>query len=473
MPETEKLSLKTKLAYGIGGLGCSVTANIRTFFLLFFLTNVAGLNPTIAGTVLLISKIWDAVNDPLIGFLSDRTRSPWGRRYPWMVLGAVPFGVFFFLQWVVPHFSTNPISNQWSQFWYYVAIALLFNTAYTAVVLPFRALAPELTSDYNERTSLISFQSAFTVGGGMLGLILAQLVFSKVADPSQKYLVLGGVCAFICVLPIYLCVWGTRSCFVALPRQLSENHSSTSLPLLSQIRTVVSNRAFVCVTGIYLCSWLGVQLTAAILPYFVINWMKLPDRYLSQTAILVQGTALIMMFIWSRISKQVGKKAVYFLGMPLLISAQAGLFFLHSGQVGLLYGLAVLAGVGISIAYLVPWSMLPDVIDLDELISGQRREGIFYGFMVQFQKVGLGLALFLVGKVLDWAGFIPTVAGQAAPNQPDAALLAIRLLVGPVPAFTIICGLVLNYFYPITSSVHAEILLKLGEYRDTQSHETP
>jgi GPH family glycoside/pentoside/hexuronide:cation symporter len=151
------------------------------------------------------------------------------------------------------------------------------------------------------------------------------------------------------------------------------------------------------------------------------------------------------------------------MGMSLWILAQGGLFFLPRDQVALMYVLFVLAGFGIATAYLVPWSMLPDVIELDELNTGQRREGIFYAFMVLLQKVGLALGLFVVGQALDMAGLIQSEAGQPVPEQPSSALLAIRLVVGPLPTLFLLCGLVLAYFYPLTREVHAEILLKLRE----------
>jgi GPH family glycoside/pentoside/hexuronide:cation symporter len=199
----------------------------------------------------------------------------------------------------------------------------------------------------------------------------------------------------------------------------------------------LGNFPFLCVIGIYLCSWLGLQVTAAILPYFVINWMRLPDHHFTQAAIAVQGTALTMMFFWSTVATRLGKRAVYWMGIPLTICALVGLCFLQPGQVGLMYVLAVMVGVGLSTAYLVPWSMLPDVLDLDELNTGQRREGIFCGLVVQLQKIAVAIALFLVGKILDWAGFIPTAPGQLPPAQPESAMMAIRLLIGPVPAILI------------------------------------
>lgn len=453
--QTEKLNFWTKLAYGAGDLGPAICANIQVFFLLYFFTNVAGLSASIAGSILMIGKISDAVNDPIIGVMSDRTVHPWGRRYPWMVFGAIPFGILFFLQWIVP------TTNQSFLFWYYVVIAVLFNIAYTIVNLPYAALTPELTQDFHERTSLNSFRFAFSIGGSILSLVIAQLIFSIFKDnPIQQYLVLGIVCAIIAVLPIYWCFFGTRDRAVSNNTK-KEEYNNTNLSIVEQIRIAFSNRPFLFVIGIYLCSWLGVQLTASILPYFVIYWMQLPEGTFPQVAIAVQGTALIMLFVWSFVSKKVGKKAVYFMGICLWIIAQGGLFFTQPGQVGLMYFLAVIAGFGVSTAYLVPWSMIPDIIDLDELNTGQRREGIFYSFMVFLQKIGLAIGLFLVGVALDIAGFIETIPGETPPTQPDSALLAVRIAIAPLPTIFLIVGLLLAYFYPITREVHNEILLKL------------
>ncbi len=462
-PQSEKLSLSTKLAYGAGDLGPAITANIMAFFLLVFFTNVAGIRPGVAGTILLIGKIWDAVNDPIVGVLSDRTQSRWGRRLPWLLYGAIPFGIFFFLQWLVPRFSVQEAANGWGLFWYYVAIGIVFNSLYTVVNLPYTALTPELTQDYNERTTLTSFRFAFSIGGSIVSLILAQIIFARIADPKQHYLVLGAVCAVIAVLPLYWCVWGTRVRVSAFEAQRRESHTPESLGLREQLRIVFNNRPFAYVTGIYFCSWLGVQITAAIIPYFAVNCMGLKDKDIPGVIIAVQATALLMLFVWSYISERVGKKAVYFMGMLLWIGAQAGLFFLQPSQRGLMYVLAVIAGFGVSTAYLIPWSMMPDVIELDELQTGQRREGIFYGFMILLQKVGLALALFLVGQALEWAGFVASTPGKGVSEQPASALLAIRLAIGPVPTVCLIIGIILAYFYPITREVHAEILLKLKE----------
>lgn len=465
----DKLSLSTKLAYGAGDLGPAITANLLGVFLLFFFTNVAGLGAGLAANILMIGKVWDAVNDPVVGTLSDRTQSRWGRRHPWMIFGAIPFGIFFFLQWLVPRFSSNPVTNQWGLFWYYVAISVLFNTFYTAVNLPYTALTPELTQDYNERTNLNSFRFAFSIGGSILSLLLALVVFKTVrADSAQQYLVLAGICTVLSVLPIYWCVLGTRNRVAVTEQQRqASSDGAAPMPYLQQLRIVFSNRPFLFVVGIYLCSWIAVQNTVAVIPYFVVNWMQLSQETFTQVVLVIQVTALVMLFVWSRVSERLGKKAVYFMGMSLWIIAEIALFFLQPGQTALMFVLAFLAGFGVSTAYLIPWSMMPDVIELDELQTGQRREGIFYGFMVLLQKVGLAFGLFMVGKVLDGAGFIASTA-DPPPPQPESALLAIRYLVGPLPLAFLLLGLGLAYFYPITREVHAEVLLKLRERHASQ-----
>ncbi|ARV60079.1 MFS transporter [Nostocales cyanobacterium HT-58-2] len=463
-PESEKLDLSTKLAFGAGDLGTAITAMIGISYLSPFLTDVAGLNPQLAGQTQLIGKVWDAVNDPMVGVLSDRTQSQQGRRYPWMIWGAIPFGVFFFLQWIVPHFSNNENANQSGLFWYYTAISILFNAFYTVVNLPYTALTAELTQDYDERTSLNSFRFTFSIGGSILALVIGLVISLLVpGNRSQQYLLLGAICAIISVLPVYWCVWGTKKRAQAVAKLHPQTEQTVSIPLLQQLKIAFTNRPFLFVVGIYLCSWLAVQLTAGIIPYYVTSQMRLPQWHISLVLLAVQGTAMAMLFVWTAISRRYGKQAVYYMGMSLWIIAQAGLFFVQPGQVGLMYFLAVLAGFGVSTAYLVPWSMLPDVIELDELKTGQRREGIFYSFIVFVQKICLGIAVNVVLQRLGTAGYIKPTTDIPIPSQPDSVLEVIRVSIGPIPAIALICGLVLTYFYPITREMHAQIVLQLQE----------
>jgi len=459
-PKTTKLSLPTKLAFGVGDLS-AMTINVQVFYLLRFFTDVAGLPAGMAGSVLTLGKISDALNDPIIGSLSDRTRSRWGRRHAWMIYGGIPFGIVFFLQWIVPDFGT------WGLFGFYVLAGVLFSLGYTVVNLPYAALTPELTQDYNERTSLNSFRFAFSIGGSVFSLLYCGVLIAAIADPRQQYLAIGAVTAMLSTVPIYLCVWGTRARVAETER--SRPQTQTAIPLARQLKVVFSNRAFLYVIGIYLCAWLAVQVTASVLIYFVEDWIRLeppsvlPLDAFSSVALAVQGTAVLMLFVWSKVSDRYGKQAVFYAGVAIWLVAQVGIITLQPGSGGTIYPLAMLAGCGVATAYLVPWSLLPDAIDLDELNTGERREGIFYAFMVMLQKIGLAAGLFLVGQALEAAGYV-----GGAETQPDSALFAIRFCVAILPAFFLIAGVILTYFYPITREVHSQILLQLRERKEQE-----
>ena len=234
-----------------------------------------------------------------------------------------------------------------------------------------------------------------------------------------------------------------------------------------QLRVALANRAFLYVVGIYLVSWLAVQLTASILKFFVVDWLQLEETTFNLVALCVQGTALALLFPWSAVARRMGKKATFAMGILLWLVAQVGLIWLQPGRVGLLYGLAALAGAGVSVAYLIPWSLVPDVIDLDELNTGKRREGIYYGFMVLLQKIGLALGLFLASQGLQLAGFVESIPGTPPPVQPASALLAIRIAVAPLPAVFLLASLVLIYFYPIDRAAHQAIRLQLADRKKT------
>jgi GPH family glycoside/pentoside/hexuronide:cation symporter len=459
----EKLSFATKLAYGAGDMGAGMTSNLESWSLLIFLTSVAGLNPAVAGTVLLIGKIWDAVNDPLVGVLSDRTHSPrWGRRHSWMLYGSLPFALSFCLRWIVPN------ADDTLKFWYFVIMSVIFNTAFTAVNLPYTALTAELSQDYDERTSLSSFRLAFSLAGAILALAFGSVAGQIISNSRQQYFVTGLVVAIVSVLPLYWCIWGTRAKVRRTMQRAGQPSESDAadLSLLAQLKIAFRNRPFLFVIGIYLFSWLALQVTAAIIPFYVMYWMGLENYF--QVALIVQGAAIAMLFVCNAISKRVGKRTLYFMGMGSWIIVQAGLFFIQPDQVELMYLLCFAVTFGVATAYLVPWSMLPDVIELDELETGQRREGIFYSFMTLLQKIGLAVGLFLVGQGLELAGFVEATAGQPLPQQPESALLAIRLAIGPLPTLFLIAGLILAYFYPITREAHAEIMLKLYQRRQAQ-----
>jgi glycoside/pentoside/hexuronide:cation symporter, GPH family len=460
-PIAPKLSFWTKLAYGAGDTGPAMTANVLAIYLLVFLTNVAGMSAGLAGLTLGVGKIWDAVNDPMVGVLSDRSQHRWGRRLPWLFWGAIPFALTFLMQWVVP------FKNEWWLFGFYVLASVLFNSFYTVVNLPYTAMTAELTQDYDERTSLSSFRFMFSIGGSIVSLIIALLIFGMVPERAA-YFVLAVVIAAISVATLYWCVWGTKQRTMAVEKLRLAGPESPELPLRQQVSIALSNRPFLFVIGLYLCSWFAVQNTVAFIPFFAKNYMGLNNQAYTLVLIAVQVTAFLMLGVWRSLSARVGKATVYMMGNALWMIAEIGLFLLKPGQTGMLYFLGVVIGMGVSTAYLIPWSMIPDVIELDELQTGQRREGVFYSFMVFLQKLVLAAALAIVGQTLQAAGFLSQMAGHPEPVQPPAALDAIRWMVGPLPALVLAIGIALAYFYPITKEKHAEIVLQLAERKRNQ-----
>lgn len=452
---TEKVPLITKFAFGAGDVGPAIATAIMSFFLLFFFTDVARLDPAVAGVILLLTKIWDAVNDPIVGMLSDRIKTRWGRRRPWFLFGAVPFGLTFFLLFIVPQISSN------GKFWYYLVISFLLDTAFTVVNVPYTALTPELTRDYDERTSLNSFRFAFSIGSGLIAAVVHPLIVSALQPTlgiQGAYAVSAGVWAVAGTLPFFFAFWGTY--------ERHEVNDEENLPFAEALKITFANRAFRYVTGIYLLSWLVVQTVSTIVIYYMTYWLRQPGL-VPVVILAVQGSALIWLFIWTSVSRRTGKKGVYYRGMIFWIVVGFLLFAVQPGWPSwTIIVLGALAGVGVATAYLVPWAMLPDVIELDELETGKRREGAFYGFFVLLQKLGLALGLFLISQVLNWAGYITPPEGITTPIvQPESTLLAIRLMIGPLPALILAAGIYLVYKFPITKENHEQTLQELARRR--------
>jgi GPH family glycoside/pentoside/hexuronide:cation symporter len=443
MSTSEKLSRVTKLAFGAGDLSAAIVTAINGFFLNAFLLDVAGLRPAAAGTIFLIVKLWDAINDPILGALSDRTKTRWGRRRPWLLFAAVPFGVIFFLQWVVPPFSDT------GKFWYYLVIAFLLDAAFTSVNVPYAALTPELTHDYDERTSLSSYRFSFSILGGVFAAFLHTQIVGLFPNVKTGYLVSAAIWMFFIIVPNFITFAFTR-----------ETHFKEERPegpgFFQGLKIAFTNKAFVCVTLIYLLSWLSIQFIQTNLLLYVKYWIGAESSF-GTLVLAVQVSAFLFLLVWNPVSRRIGKKNVYYIGMCFWVLVEIALFFVQPGQLTLLFALAVLAGAGVSIGYLIPWSMLPDVIELDELQTGQRREGIFYGFFVFLQKLGISLGLAISNFILEAAGYINQVPGGAIPAQPPAVLTALRSFVSLAPALVLLVSFWVVYQYPISREGHAKM----------------
>ncbi len=446
---SDKLSARLKLAFGVGDLGPAIVTGINGFFLNAFLLDVAGLRPWLAGTIFLVVKIWDAVNDPIVGALTDRTRTRWGRRRPWLLFGAIPFALAFIMQWLVP-----PLDD-WGKFVYYLVVALLLDAGYTAVNVPYVALTPELTHDHDERTSLSSYRLSFSILGGVLAVYFHTLIVGAFPDAFTGHAVSAVIWSFFIVVPAFITFAFTRE------THYREDAEPKGPGFFEGLRIVFRNRAFVYVTLIYLLSWLSIQFVQNNLFLYVKYWMGAADLF-GTIVLAVQFSAFVWLLIWTRVSRRVGKQRTYYAGMSIWIVVCGVLFFLQPGQTVLLYTLAILAGVGVSIGYLIPWSMVPDVVEQDELETGQRREGVYYGFFVFLQKLGISLGIALSDYVLEATGYINQQPNGPLPTQPDMALMALRVFVSLAPAVILAVSFFVVRAYPITRERHAQMRAELA-----------
>lgn len=447
--ESQTLSRLAQFSYGAGDLGPSMAGNINAVFYFFFLTNVAGLSPSLVGSILLLSNIWSAISTLLVGVWCDRTHCRWGRRRIWM-FGSAPVLAFSFLAiWWVPFDTPGHL------FVYYLSMTLLFQTASTTFGIPYGALITDISDHADEQTRLTSCRFSFSLGGCLISLLLAQVISHSVTQPRQQFVDLGIICTLSVIVSIGCCCFCTQE----RPNPVGVSQSN----LWQELKPILGNRPLWLLIGIYSLSWMAVQLLPAILPYFVTTCMHLNATAITQITLVMQGTALVGLLLWEPLSRQVGKKTVFAVGTSLWILAEVGLIQLNPSQVNFMYGLAMLAGLGMATSYFIPLSMLPEVADWDELQTGQRREGLFYSLMMFLFKVFFALSIFFVGQLLSWSGYQEGLATNLA--QPESALTAIRLVVGVLPVVALTISLVLMYFYPISKSVHEETIGQLQQRR--------
>ena len=450
--KTAPLSRITKLAFGLGDLGPAIVTAINGFFLNAFLLEVAGVPPASAAAIFLIVKIWDAINDPIIGTLSDRTNTRWGRRRPWLLFGAIPFALGYFLHWLVPDLTPA------GKFWYYLFVALLLDTAYTAVNVPYTAMTPELSDDYDERTSLNAYRFSFSILGGSLAAFVHTMIIGSFTGEAvlRGYAISAAIWAALIILSNVITFSFTN-----------ESHLHGEQPegpgFFAGMVLAFKNRAFIYVTFIYLLSWLAIQFVQNNLFLYVKYWVEAENQF-QWLLLLLQFGSFFFVLVWARLSERLGKQRVYYLGTAFWIAAAVLLYFVPRGGLTLLYVVAPVASVGVAVCYLIPWSMLPDVVDLDELETGHRREGIFYGFFVFLQKLGISVGIALSNLILAGTGYIkPEYAGApVAPTQPQAVLSALRLFVSLAPIVILLLSYVAVWLYPITREKHAEIQARLA-----------
>ena len=440
----EKLPLGLKLVYAVGNLGFTLLISGIGFFLLIFYTDVAGIPPALASTALLVGKIWDVVNDPLFGWVSDRTKSPLGRRRVYLIYGALPLALVSFALWAVPRGLAPTAAFLWIVLSY-----ALFDTFFTITNVPFNSLTAELTRDYDERTSLMAVASVGAVVGYLLGAVLPPMITGGFADLSTGYLVLGAVFGGIVGLSIALVAWRVRE-----PSR--KDHVTAGLAILPSIRATFTNRPFVMLLTAFALVRLSFTLMQSSVPYFIRYYLGAPDR-MSLILALLMITVGLFVYFWKWVSDRTSKSKAYAFGLLVMGGAALSTFLIQEDQLMFMNIAVILLGFGLSSHWVAPYAMLPDVIEHDEAETGERREGMYYGVYGLIDKIMRTLGVFLVGMGLYFFGYVPNAAQSAG------SLLGIRLIFGPIPALLLIFVFPLLLRYPVTRQSHAELRKELAQ----------
>ncbi len=456
---TEKLTFWQKAAYGIGELGSAVgPGTIIPFWYSIFLTDIVRMDLKLVGLFWLVVTLWDAVNDPLFGFLSDRTRSRWGRRRPYLLFGAVPFGVFFALLWVIP--STQ---NQWLLFAYYTLMYILYEGAATAIGCPYNAIMPELTLDPDERTSLVTYRMAVSIGAGLAAPLLLGLVIFPMfpARSAQAYQTIGVISGLTFIPPLLITFFGTR--------ERAEFQAEKPLPLREAVGFVARNHVFRYAMALRILSWMPVVIVQAVFAYYLIYWAGMTEDETSIVQGVILAVALLFLPGVDWLAKRMEKKNAYIVTTVAWVLVMLALLPVPQGAKVPLYILAALAGLGVASAHVLPNAITPDVMEIDELMSGRRQEGAYTGITVFIDKLARMVVLALLPIVLSWARYVQPTDADPFPAQPASALTALRIFVSVVPAVVLGISIVVAYFYPITRAKYAEIQRQLAEQRANRS----
>ena len=447
-----RLSPLTKLAYGAGDFGFAFSDTALAVLFAIFLVDVVGLAPRLAALAVFIGRSWDYINDPIIGYLADRTRTRWGRRRPYLLFGFIPFGIAFAMMWWRP-----PLENPLALTAYYAIAYFVYDTVLTIVSMPYLALTPELTQDYDERTSLTSYRMAFSLLGGLVAFIVPLRIIGPMRpENADRVFQMGVIFAIASALPLLLTFFGTR--------EKAEYEQQRQPDLRESLKAARSNRPFIFAAGIFLFTWTAIEIIQNMLLFFLKYRMGLEaESDIVAGAVFI--TALIVLPFWVWASRKTDKRKAYIYGMVFLSVVMLTLIFIDpSLGFNAVLALAALAGVGVSAVHVLTWAIIPDAVEVDELWSGARHEGMFYALVALFKKMAGSISLPLTLLVLDWSGFVSN-----APKQPESAVWAIRILIGPIPSVLLLAGIAFAIYYPLSRESHAETRKKLAAQQEASA----
>ena len=445
-----KLSLGKKVRFGVGDFGASVIIASLQFYMLFYYTDVVGINPAVAGTAMLVGKLtWDMINDGLFGYLIDRTKSRWGRRRPYLMFGSIPLGLSF---WALLSLPTG--LNDVVAFFAIIGTFMLYDTFQTLVNTAYSTMTAELTTDYDERTGLATTRMLFNVIGYIFGAAVTTILAAVFQDSlglslrtswSLVGLVFGLLAAGTLMIP-------------AFSKDLKPvvEQEPSAMPALKSLLSTFKNKPFVKFVVITSIMSTAFTLVTAMLPYFIKYQIQMESSG-SIIMLLLLLTLAIFLIPCKQVADKIGKAKTYALGITIASVALIVAFALPHRASGIIFGVAIVAGLGFSSQWICPHSMMPDVIEYDELMTGKRREGLYYGMWNMTGKITGALGSAMCGWGLAIFGYVENV------EQTDLSRLGIRLLFTLIPAFLLLVCVPLLIRYPITKKTHADVMRQIAE----------
>jgi len=421
-----------------------MATTLANFYLLKFSTDVLLIAPAVVGSLLLVARVWDAVTDPLAGWLSDRTHTRLGRRRPWLLGAALPFGGAVVMLW------SPPENLQGSELTIWVGVAiLLFYTAYTAFRIPHLAFAAELDRGYHERTRVF----AILQGMECIGMFAASgaLFFLEAADDPRAFArQLAVAMAVFAGIVMLLPVW--------LVRERAEFQGKGGPNPLRAFRDVAKNHNARILIGVFLLEQIGFGALVTLLPYLSDYVVVSPGRtalYLSSAI----AAMLISIPAWVALSRRYGKRRAWTWSLSAKVLIFFTIFFFGEGDMLMMALASTAFGLMNGCGAVVGQSLQADVIDWDQAQTGERKEGTYFAAWNFAQKAAAGVAVWIVGLVLSFTGFVPNSA------QSDETLLGILLLASALPCLLHISAILLLSRFSLDEREHGAAMATGAELK--------
>jgi oligogalacturonide transporter len=450
--KSEKLSWWSRIGYGLGDIYGGGSGVVISFYYLIFLTDVVRISPALAGTVILISKIYDSITDPFEGLLADRTRTRLGRRRPYLLIG-IPL---IFLSFFALFYPYNAASET-ARFLSVIASYLFFSTVVSIVMLNYNALHAEITLDYHERSSLSSIRIFFSTVASIVAALVPLEIVKVLPDVRLGYIAMGLAFGAFFALPFIATVSAVRE----RPEfQRPPEPFNWRLAFLEPFK----NRTFMYTLAMYLFAFVAIDTVSTIVAYFVKYYLQR-----SSEVSFVNGTLLIAQVVslpfYVALSRRTSKIKGYILGLIIWAVCMAFSFLLSpTGAAFWVYVFAAVVGIGTGGIVVMIYAIFPDVPDVDELKSGARREAIYSALVTFIRKFSSALAIFAVSNALGWAGYVPpiqqTVDGALRlieQPQSDTFLLVLRLIFMLLPIILLAFALFFALRFPLTPELHRRL----------------